>query len=244
MNIDGEDAASARAHRDELAQLRAGSPDDWHRYAFDLNWDDPLDGLFWIVRQPQCDRATAHLIFWKGEPTGYEWERDDEPMGADEYAVAPMLRFIAERFNAHGFPRAEIAYDYLADHGCNMPEYHAMEKAARLRDIAELEQRQRDLDPQVRLHPLLKALTIPGRKVAWYEGEEPGEPIEPAPAPASSRPAPQPEPPAAGDAAPREQESAASARVRAVRRQSAEVPATPDQPSEGWLARIAKLFGR
>ena len=57
----------------QIQYLSAMSPDDWHRVADVHNWDDPLDVLYWIVSQPNCDKATARLIFWKGEPTGYDF---------------------------------------------------------------------------------------------------------------------------------------------------------------------------
>lgn len=245
--MNDEDAALATRHQAERDALRRASPDDWHRYAHALNWDEPLDGLYWIVQQPECDRATAHLVFWKGEPTGYEWETDDGVMGDDDYSVAPMLRYIAERFHAEGYPRSEIAYDFLADHGLDMPEYHAMEKERRLRDIRALEQRQEDNGWTPRLHPDLKALTIPGRKVAADE-DEPAFSAHEAPptAPAAASfapPAPPPQPAPAADPIAVQRESAASAKVRDLRRQASEASA-PDEgraKAGGWLRR---LFGR
>lgn len=153
----------------QMAFLAGRTPDDWHRYASNLNWGDRLDGLFWIVNQPDCDKATAVMIFWAGEPTGYDWQEESEPMGADEYAVAPMLKYIVQRFNAGGYPRSEIAYDFRADHGRNLAAFADADRAGRVRDIAELVERQAELnDPSIRLHPDLMALTIPGRRVGGY----------------------------------------------------------------------------
>jgi len=153
--------------------LRNASPDDWHRYAFFHNWDERLDGLFWIVSQPQCDKATALLIFWKGEPTGYDYEDDERTMGDDIYAVAPMLRYISERFNTTGYARSEIAYNFLEATGHDADsEYASMIEAGRLRDFEALVERQKDLsDPRVKLHPGMKILRLPGRKVGGYGDE-------------------------------------------------------------------------
>lgn len=173
--IEGEQACEARQqllHARQMEFLKQASPDDWHRYAWHHNWDDRLDGLFWIVSQPECDRATAVMIFWKGEAGGYDYETEEEEMGSDIYAVAPMLRFIAERFNTTGYPRAELAYDALVDHGEPLPEHVEMVRAGRLRDIKDLIERQESMaDPTIRLHPDLQALHIPGRKVGGF-GEE------------------------------------------------------------------------
>jgi hypothetical protein len=148
-------------HQRKMALLRNGSPDDWHRYADDHNWDLQLDGLYWIVSQPQCDRATATLIFWKGEPTGYDFEDYEGEMGEDVFAVEPLLKLIAERFNTTGYPRAEIAYDFLEAAGASADyEYAPMIKAGRLRDFEELADRG--------LHPDLMVLNLPGRKVGGF----------------------------------------------------------------------------
>lgn len=159
-----------RLHARQMQFLKNASPDDWHRYAWHHNWDERLDGLFWIVSQPDCDRATAMMTFWKGCPTGYDYEEDDEPMGDDVYAVAPMLRYISERFHTTGYPRAEISYDFLVDHGCGLStEYNSMVKAGRLRDIEELIDRQKGIDnPKDKLHSDLKLLSIPGRRIGGY----------------------------------------------------------------------------
>jgi Domain of unknown function (DUF4274) len=159
-----------RVHTHEMEFLKSASPEDWHRYAYNHNWNDPLYGLFWIVSQPNCDMATALLIFWKGEPTAYDYETEEEKMGDDIYAVAPMLKYISKRFNTTGYTRSKISYDFLEDHGIDMPEYHAMCKAGRLRDIELLIERQKDVaDPLVKLHPNMKLLKIAGRKVGGYD---------------------------------------------------------------------------
>lgn len=170
--MDSFELSLERLNARQMNFLQNASPDDWHRYAWHHNWDERLDGLFWIVSQPQCDRATALLIFWKGEPTGYDYEIEEERMGEDIYAVAPMLRHIAERFNTTGFSRSEIAYDFQKDHGLNMPEHEAAYRSGRMRDIEELIGRQKSLiDPNLKLHPDMKLLHIPGRKVGGYDDE-------------------------------------------------------------------------
>ena len=156
-----------RLIRRHIDFLRTRSPDDWHRYADDVSWDERLDVLYWIASQPQCDRATATMLFWKGEPTGWDWEEDDSVMGDDEYAVEPLLKYIAIRFNTTGYPRAEIAYDFLEVIGYDAASpYAAAITDGRLGDFAILRERQKDFDdPLVKLHPDLAVLRVPGRKV-------------------------------------------------------------------------------
>lgn len=171
QEVDQFEQAEAQFRAQELQFLQSRSPDDWHRYAFAHNWDDGLSGLSWIVRQPNCDKATAMLIFWRGEPTAYDYETDDSKMGDDPYAVAPMLRYIAERFNTSGYPRAEIAYDFLqaAGHEADS-EFAAAIEDGRLGDIDLLVERQKPMtNARVKLHPDLQRLTLPGREVAGFD---------------------------------------------------------------------------
>ena len=158
----------------QIEFMSTRSPDLWHRFADGVNWDRSLEGLYWVVRQPECDRATAALIFWKGEPSGYDYEDDDQRMGDDPYAVEPLLKFIAQRFNADGFPRAEIAYHFQKSHGGTLnPDYDATIKQMRLNDIEALVERQEGHpDPMIRLHPDLMRLEWPGRQInAWGPSE-------------------------------------------------------------------------
>lgn len=87
------------------------SPDDWHQIAQVHNWADELDVLYWIVSQPDCDKATARTVFWQGEPTGHDFEDCEEVMGESPYSVAPMLKYIADRFRSGGYRREEIKFD-------------------------------------------------------------------------------------------------------------------------------------
>ncbi len=180
QNIDDDEVNSQRLNAQQIEFLQNRSPDDWHRYAWHYNWDERLDTLFWIVSQPDCDRATALLVFWKGCPTAYDYETEEGPMGDDPYSVAPMLRYISERFNTTGYRRAEISYDFRKDHGLNMDEYDpddkekyiASDRHSRLRDIDELIDRQKDVhDPKVQLHADMKLLSSPGRTVGGYDDD-------------------------------------------------------------------------
>ena len=165
-----EDDNEERLVQQQINFLRTRSPDDWHRYAFYANWNERLDVLYWIVKQPNCDKATASLIFWRGEPTGYDWEDDDQVLGEDEYAVEPLLKYIAIRFNTTGFSRSEIAYDFLeaTGHDSKSPRAAAI-TAGRLGDLALLKTRQQASgNPKVAIHNDLSAMRIHGRKVGGF----------------------------------------------------------------------------
>ncbi|QJB69127.1 DUF4274 domain-containing protein [Parasphingorhabdus halotolerans] len=154
----------------QIDYLKEGSPDDWHLIAADWNWDNRLDVLYWIVTQPECDRATALLVFWKGEPACCDYETEEAKMGDDIYAVAPMLRYISERFNTTGYTRSEIEFNYLVAKGAYTDSRFApKDEDNEIGDVKEIVERQKDLtDPKVKLHPDMKLSNIVGRKVSVY----------------------------------------------------------------------------
>lgn len=154
----------------QIAFMKGRSPDLWHRFADGVNWDTSLEGLYWVVSQPECDRATAAMIFWKGVPSGYDYEDDDQRMGDDPHAVEPLLKHIAERFNTTGFQRSEIAYHFAKSHGIDADNPNiAMFRQMRLNDIEAIRERQADHpDPSIRLHPDLMQLELPGRWISPY----------------------------------------------------------------------------
>ena len=149
----------------QIQYLSAMSPDDWHRVADVHNWDDPLDVLYWIVSQPNCDKATARLIFWKGEPTGYDFEDCDEQMGADSFGVEPMLAYIVRRFSGEGYARQEIEFDiFYTKTGCYEVDdkaYVASVENGIAADIEELKDR---------VPPDLLVRHSPGRRVGNHDG--------------------------------------------------------------------------
>ncbi|NUS20148.1 MAG: DUF4274 domain-containing protein [Mesorhizobium sp.] len=96
----------------QIAWLERASPDDWHRAVLDFNWDWNIDPLFWIARQPQCDKATALTMFWLGQPAWYLlMALENGGSDANRDPVWDMLKLIAQRINARSYVRSKIAYD-------------------------------------------------------------------------------------------------------------------------------------
>ena len=236
----------------QLEHLEQGTPDDWHVIASNWNWDDELDVLYWIVRQRECDKATALTIFWMGEPTGYDYETEQEEMGASPYSVAPMLRYISERFNTSGYPRSEIAFDYLEARGHDAAsEFAAAVAAGQRGDIEELLERQSAMaDPKVKIHPDMMVASLPGRKIhsseiydtfpAYFEidGSEIGEGMA---MNFDGEPVGSPQKPASHETNATEPDAAA--RVRAMREQTGG-GAEQTAGSSGLAGWIRRLFGR
>jgi hypothetical protein len=87
-------------------------PDAWHCVAEGWNWDAGEDPLWWIVTRPDCDRATALMVFWKTVPYHYlgrqPWETT-EPVDYDLYHT------IRARWAGGFYTRAELAFDCERD---------------------------------------------------------------------------------------------------------------------------------
>jgi hypothetical protein len=59
--------------------LAQASPEEWYRVAWNWSWDNGLDELRWIIRQPTCDRGTALLVYWGTGPRYFaEYATRDE----------------------------------------------------------------------------------------------------------------------------------------------------------------------
>ncbi len=97
--------------------LEGASPDDWHQVAWNWNWDSDETYLRWIVRQPNCDRGTALLIYWYGQPgvCAEYASRDAVPeFSQDAY---DLLMEIETRYITGGYTRQEIVFDPRNDTG-------------------------------------------------------------------------------------------------------------------------------
>lgn len=95
--------------------LKAATPEEWHHVASNWNWDNGFKSLQWIIRQPNCDRGTALLIYWMGGA-------DHMLLGGRE-AVSDLftdhfdfLKEIEDRYTSGFYNREQIVFD-PADEG-------------------------------------------------------------------------------------------------------------------------------
>ena len=170
-----EDELDRNLLEKQIQCLKVMSPDDWHIIADDHNWGDALDVLYWIVSQTNCDKATARLLFWKGEPTGHDFEDCEEEMGANSYSVEPMLNYIVRRFNAGGYQREEIEFDiFQAKTGCygtDDKSYDDIIENGIDRDIEELKIRAEQQGNSASSFPAdLLVKRTPGRRIGETHG--------------------------------------------------------------------------
>jgi hypothetical protein len=94
------------------AWLRGASPDEWHAMAADWNWDNGDEPLIWIARQPDCDKATALLIYWGFDPSFFAARHFMPPADGSHWDMqaAAAVVHIAARWRAGFYRRAEIAW--------------------------------------------------------------------------------------------------------------------------------------
>jgi len=103
-----EDEEERNLFAANVAWLEEADPDDWHRVALDFNWSNTPYVLDWIVRQPDCDAATALTIFWKGEP-GCWIEKEEDP---DSHFCLnqKICIYIANCIKEGNYQRSNIAF--------------------------------------------------------------------------------------------------------------------------------------
>lgn len=88
-------------------------PDIWHIVAKNWNWDYDRAVPLWIIRQKDCDLATALEVFFLASPSYYfRWgdDRSSVPAGweRENYDFLAELR---QRLAQGFYTRSEIAYD-------------------------------------------------------------------------------------------------------------------------------------
>ena len=83
-------------------------PDDWHLVAEGWDWDRGEDPLWWIVTRPNCDRATALMVFWGTRPYHYLGQPAWQSVEKAEYDLYHTIR---ARWAAGFYTRSEIAFD-------------------------------------------------------------------------------------------------------------------------------------
>lgn len=82
-----------------------------HRFVQEYDWDDGAKKLFEVIRNPQCDRATALLVYWQSQPeefAAYPTPADAPPT---ERKWVELLREIEAKVAASGFATARVGFD-------------------------------------------------------------------------------------------------------------------------------------
>jgi hypothetical protein len=87
-------------------------PDIWHIVATRWNWDYSHAPLLWIIRQENCDIATALEIFFLADPSYYfRWVNDRSSVPAENLEMFDFLTEIRQRLARGFYKRSEIGFD-------------------------------------------------------------------------------------------------------------------------------------
>lgn len=92
------------------AWLAANGPDQWHYLAQRWNFDFGIHPLAWIIQQPDCDRATAQLMFFHVSDWLLLWDsarKAGRPLPDND--EIRLMNYIMARWQADGFVRSELA---------------------------------------------------------------------------------------------------------------------------------------
>jgi Domain of unknown function (DUF4274) len=94
------------------SRLKSATPDEWHSVAEEWNWDQDIAPLYWIVKQPQCDMATALTIFFLACPedpaNDFASPKGLSQQPSEAYDIAVEIR---NRWVDGFYRRSEIAFD-------------------------------------------------------------------------------------------------------------------------------------
>ena len=110
----------------DLVWLRDSStPDDWHEMALWGFGDSAEPLLFhWIASRPNCEAATALVLFWMVKPDYYlNLERDREVLNdsqnpnnvSDKLLHFDMIEYIRNRWRTYGYTQRTVGFDYDRD---------------------------------------------------------------------------------------------------------------------------------
>jgi hypothetical protein len=98
-----------------IKYLEKSSPEEWHQIAWNWNWDNGIEPLLWIIRQPQCNKGTALLIYWYSGPKWlYQYNNRDEvkPYNLISY---DLVKEIEEKYTSGFYQNDNINFDPAND---------------------------------------------------------------------------------------------------------------------------------
>lgn len=65
-----------------------------HEEAMDYNWDDGVERLFEIIRDPDCDLGTAKLVYWNGfDRKVFDLMKEIEKRVADKFYKIGLVTY-------------------------------------------------------------------------------------------------------------------------------------------------------
>jgi hypothetical protein len=107
-------------------------PEELHIFADAFNWDCELEKLTKVIHHPLCDRGTALLVYWRGQPAYFLRYGSRAKIPYFERENFDLLREIERRMTDGGYARFDIPYDPTNDAGTDQrPKRREVERFAR-----------------------------------------------------------------------------------------------------------------
>lgn len=90
--------------------LQQMTPDDWHQIVMNWNWDNGVSVLSWITSQPTCDRGTAAIAFFRGDPCHYAASSEPPQRHSDPaWDYGGFIYALAGRLESGFYAKSELA---------------------------------------------------------------------------------------------------------------------------------------
>lgn len=100
---------------DELVISYAKQADarELHQMAMEWNWDDDKPFLHWLIENPDTDRGTILMIYWKYGPRYWKQFKDREHVLAeDEYVESfDIIQNIEQKYTSGFYKTGRFAFD-------------------------------------------------------------------------------------------------------------------------------------
>lgn len=117
--------------------MPAADPLDLHRRAQSYNWDSGVAGARSIALHPDCDRATALLMYWRLSPHYHRRYATVEEAPARVQDAASLLREIEKRLLADDFRTNTLSFDPADDAGIDRTRATEEEDSVAVRAIPD-----------------------------------------------------------------------------------------------------------
>ena len=95
--------------------LRIESSAELHALAQQINWDGGFDELHAVLKHPLCDRGTALMIYWLGEPKYFAEFTSDDDVPDVNRPLKEFLDYVEDQLMTEQFKSNTICFDPMAD---------------------------------------------------------------------------------------------------------------------------------
>jgi|SaaInlStandDraft_1057018.scaffolds.fasta_scaffold63185_3 hypothetical protein len=86
-----------------------------HALAQQINWDGGFDELNAILDHSLCDRGTALMVYWLGEPTYFADFESDDDVPVENQSLKQFLNRLENQLMTEHFKFNTICYNPMAD---------------------------------------------------------------------------------------------------------------------------------